>query len=114
MTPEGSLVVSFTLTNTGKYAGEEVAQLYLRDLVAQPLRPVKELKDFVKLKLQPGESRRVTFVIDRDHLAFYNEELEWITQPGQFRLMIGPSSDNIQLQQEFSLVGASASTSSSK
>ena len=95
--------VSFIIQNTGKYAGEEVVQLYLRDVVSQPLRPIKELKDFKKILLQPGEVRRITFTIKRDELAFYNDKLERITQPGTFQLMIGSSSDDIRLQKSFDL-----------
>jgi beta-glucosidase len=98
-----SITVSFDLQNTGKYAGEEVAQFYLRDLVSQPVRPVKELKGFQKLMLQPGETKTVTFTIDKEKLAFYNDQLERITQPGEFRLMIGSASDDIRLQGNFVL-----------
>ncbi|MDB5200108.1 MAG: beta-glucosidase-like glycosyl hydrolase [Chitinophagaceae bacterium] len=97
--------VSFTLTNTGKYSGEEVVQLYLRDEVASVVRPVKELKDFRKVFLQPGESKQVTFIINKEKLSFYNQKLQWITEPGKFDLMIGSSSDDIRLKQSFELNG---------
>jgi len=100
----GSITISFDLQNTGKYAGEEIVQLYLRDIVAQPLRPVKELKDFTKLRLNPGEIKKISFTIDRSKLAFYNEKLEYITQPGRFQLMIGSASDDIRLEEEFELL----------
>jgi beta-glucosidase len=93
-----SVIVTFDLKNSGHYAGEEVVQLYLRDLVAQPVRPVKELKDFQKVMLRPGESKTLTFTIDRDKLSFYNENLEWIAQPGEFKVMIGSASDDIRLE----------------
>ena len=99
-----ALTVSFDLSNTGKYAGEEVAQLYLRQMVSQPIRPVKELKGFQKIMLQPGETKKITFTIDREKLAFYNEQLEHVTQPGEFRLMIGSASDDIRLQDSFNLL----------
>lgn len=99
----GNIIVSFDIENTGKYAGEEVAQLYLRDLVSQPVRPVKELKDFKKLMLQPGEKKTISFTITKDKLAFYNDKLERITQPGDFTLMIGSASDDIRLQDTFTL-----------
>jgi beta-glucosidase len=99
-----SVTVSLDLKNTGKYAGEEVVQLYIRDLVAQPLRPVKELKDFQKVMLSPGETKTLTFTIDRDKLSFYNDKLEWITQPGDFRVMIGSASDDIRLEGIFRLI----------
>ena len=101
-----TITVSFDLQNTGKYAGEEVAQLYLRQMVAQPLRPIKELKGFQKIMLQPGETKTITFTIDKEKLAFYNEQLEHITQLGEFRLMIGSASDDIRLQDNFSLTGS--------
>lgn len=104
MTGNEKISVSFTLRNTGKTAGEEVAQLYLRDMVAQPVRPVKELKAFQKVLLKPGESKTITFTIDKEKLSFYNDNLEWITQPGEFKIMIGGSSDGTKLEQSFSLV----------
>jgi beta-glucosidase len=100
----GSITISFDLENTGKYAGEEIVQLYLRDIVAQPVRPVKELKDFTKLRLNPGEIKKVSFTIDRSKLAFYNDKLQYITQPGRFQLMIGSASDDIRLEDEFELL----------
>ena len=103
MLKNGSITVSFDLQNTGDYSGEEVAQLYLRDVVSQPVRPVKELKDFKKLMLQPGEKKTITFTITKDKLAFYNDKLDWITQPGEFNLMIGSASDDIRLQENFNL-----------
>ncbi len=99
-----SLTVTFDLKNSGKIAGEEVVQLYLRDMVAQPLRPVKELKDFQKVMLEPGETKTLTFTIDREKLSFYNDRLEWITQPGEFKVMIGSASDDIRLEDIFRLV----------
>jgi beta-glucosidase len=98
-----TLTVSFDLQNTGKIAGEEIAQLYIRDMVAQPLRPIKELKDFKKVMLAPGETKRITFTIDKEKLAFYNDNLERITQPGEFKVMIGAASNNIKLEKSFQL-----------
>jgi beta-glucosidase len=93
-----SVQVSFTLTNSGKAAGEEVAQLYLRDPVSSVVRPLKELKDFRKISLKPGESQTITFTIDQDKLAFYNSKLEWTAEPGKFNLMVGSASDDIRLE----------------
>lgn len=98
-----SVDVSFTLTNTGKYAGEEVVQLYLRDQVASVVRPVKELKDFQKVQLKPGETTTVHFTIDAQKLSFYNNKLQWIAEPGVFDLMIGSSSADIRLKDTFEL-----------
>jgi beta-glucosidase len=104
MHDNGTITVSFDLTNTGKYAGEEVAQLYLRQLVSQPVRPVKELKGFQKIMLQPGETKTLTFTIDKEKLSFYNDQLQWGTQPGDFKVMIGSASDDIRLQDGFVLL----------
>jgi len=99
-----TITVSCTITNTGKFTGEEIVQLYLRDKVAQPVRPVKELKDFKKLMLQPGESKIIQFVIDKEKLSFYDDQLKWITQPGAFDVMIGASSSDIRLKSTFELI----------
>lgn len=103
MNANDSIVVTFKLTNSGKVAGEEVAQLYLRDEVASLVRPVKELKDFTKLLLQPGETQTVRFVIKKDKLSFYNQQLQWIAEPGDFNLMIGGASNDIRLKSKFEL-----------
>ena len=95
--------VSFTLTNTGKCVGEEVVQLYLQDPVASVVRPLKELKDFQKLMLKPGESKTIHFTIDKQKLSFYNSKLEWVAEPGDFNLMIGASSADIRLTDKFEL-----------
>lgn len=97
------LKVSFTLTNTGSYAGEEVVQLYLQDKVASVVRPVKELKDFEKVMLKAGESKTISFVINPEKLAFYKPNAGWITEPGTFKLMLGTSSDAIKLERDFNL-----------
>ncbi|TWI69808.1 beta-glucosidase [Pseudoduganella lurida] len=104
MGPRDKLEVSFTLSNTGPRAGEEVVQLYLRDKVASIVRPVQELKGFRKVKLAAGERRTVRFTIDRDALAFVNGRLERVAEPGDFVLMIGSASDAIHLRQEFRLL----------
>jgi beta-glucosidase len=93
-----SIKVSFTLKNTGDYAGEEVAQLYIRDRVASVTRPIKELKGFVKTKLEKGESKKLSFTISKEILSFYNSKLEWVVEPGEFDIMIGTASDNILLK----------------
>lgn len=100
---QDSILLSFTLKNTGNYAGEEVAQLYLRAMQSKPLRPVKELRDFVKVFLRPGETRQVQFTITRADLAFYDDRPELITRPGEFQLMIGSASDDIRLRTKIEL-----------
>ena len=80
-------------------------QLYLRDRVASIVRPVKELKDFKKVVLKPGEAQTVIFEITPDKLAFYNEQGKLITEPGEFDIMIGAASDDIRLKGKFELEG---------
>jgi len=103
MNSDQTIDVSFTLTNTGKRAGEEVAQLYIRDLVGSVVRPVKELKDFQKVKLEPGESKIIHFTLNKEKLSFFNSKLEWVAEPGDFDLMIGASSADILLKERFEL-----------
>ena len=96
--------VTMVITNTGKYEGEEVVQLYLRDKVGSIVRPVKELKDFQKVRLAAGESRAIKFVINKEKLSFYNQQLQWVAEPGDFELMIGASSRDIRLKDNFELI----------
>lgn len=96
-----TLTASFTLSNTGQVAGDEVVQLYLRDRVGSAVRPVQELKRFHRLRLQPGESRRVEFTLDREALSFYDDRLRWVAEPGAFDLMVGASSQDIRLRASF-------------
>ncbi len=98
-----TIEVSMTITNSGKVAGEEVVQLYLRDKVGSVVRPIIELKDFQKIKLNAGETKMVKFTIDKQKLSFYNTDLKWITEPGDFDLMIGSSSSDIRLKATFEL-----------
>ena len=93
---DNELVASVTVTNTGDRAGSEVVQLYLRDLVGSVTRPVKELKGFEKIYLQPNESRTVRFTIAPEMLKFYNADLKFVAEPGDFDVMIGPDSRNVK------------------
>ena len=92
----GKITASVTLTNTGQYDGAEVVQLYLRDLVGSITRPVQELKGFQKVFLKAGESKTVSFKITSDLLKFYNYDLEYVCEPGDFEVMIGTNSRNVQ------------------
>jgi beta-glucosidase len=94
--PDGKLTASVTLTNTGKYDGRETAQLYIRDLVGSVVRPVKELKGFQQVFLKAGESRRISFTIGAEDLRFYNDKLQYIYEPGEFRLYIGSNSNEVR------------------
>ena len=90
------LQAKITVTNTGKYAGEEVVQLYIQDVVASIVRPVRELKAFEKVLLKSGESREITFTLDARDLSFYNDNLELVAEPGTFHLYIGGNSQATQ------------------
>lgn len=98
----GSLTATVTVTNTGNYDGEEVVQLYIRDLVGSVTRPVKELKGFQKIFLKKGESRDIRFEITVDDLKFYNNELAFVAEPGDFKIFIGTSSSDVKAA-DFSL-----------
>jgi beta-glucosidase len=99
-----NIKVSFQLSNVGKVAGEEVVQLYLKDKFGSVVRPVLELRDFQKVKLNAGESKTIEFIIDKEKLSFYNNKLEWVAEPGDFEVMIGASSAAIKLKADFELV----------
>jgi beta-glucosidase len=89
-----TLTVSVDVENSGRRAGDEVVQLYIRDVVASMTRPVKELKGFQRVTLQPGEKRRVEFKLTRDQLAFWNREMRFVVEPGEFRVMVGSNSQD--------------------
>ncbi len=84
------------MTNTGTRAGDEVVQLYVRDEVSSVTRPVKELKAFARVRLEPGESRTLTFPIGEAELRFFDRAMERVVEPGEFTLMVGPSSVELQ------------------
>ncbi|MGN8072418.1 beta-glucosidase BglX [Mucilaginibacter sp. SG564] len=89
-----SLTATVTVTNTGKYAGEEVVQLYISDPVASISRSIKELKDFRKISLQPGEQKEVSFTVRPEELKFYNSQLKYDWEPGKFIIQIGTNSSD--------------------
>jgi len=99
-----TIEVSLTITNTGKFTGEEVVQMYLQDKFGSVVRPIIELKDFQKIKLEVGESKTIKFTIDNQKLSFYNSKLEFKSEPGDFELMIGSSSADIRLRSNFELL----------
>ena len=92
MTADQTLKVSVKVKNTGKMAGDEIVQLYIRDCFSQVTRPVKELKDFARIPLAPGEAKTVEFTVTPDKLMFLDRHLDPIVEPGEFILMVGPSS----------------------
>jgi beta-glucosidase len=102
ITPKDNLTVTCKVTNSGKYAGEEVVQLYVRDLVGSVTRPLKELKNFQKITLQPGESKDVTFTITNNDLSFYRRDMTFGSEPGKFHVFVGGNSRDVK-QAEFVL-----------
>lgn len=96
MNINGEITATVTVTNTGKYDGSEVVQLYLRDLVGSVTRPVKELKGFEKIFLKAGESKEVSFKINSELLKFYNYNLDYVCEPGDFDVMIGGNSRDVK------------------
>ncbi|MDM0011912.1 beta-glucosidase BglX [Variovorax sp. J22P168] len=103
MQPKGRIEAAVTVKNTGRRAGETVVQLYIQDVAASVVRPVKELRDFRKVMLQPGEERVLRFTIDEDRLKFFNAQLRRVAEPGQFNVQIGLDSQNVR-QQGFELL----------
>lgn len=90
------LTVTVTVTNTGQFSGEETVQLYTRDLVGSVVRPVKELKAFQKIYLNKGESKEVSFTLTVNDLRFYNDQLQYIYEPGDFQVFVGGSSAELK------------------
>jgi beta-glucosidase len=96
--PYESTNVSVEITNVGDSVGDEVVQMYIRDRVSSVTRPVKELKGFQRVTLQPGETRKITLPITRESLAFFNIDMDYTVEPGEFEVMVGSSSRNEDLQ----------------
>ncbi len=96
--PKGNTTVTatVTVTNNGNYDGEETVQLYIRDMVGSVVRPVKELKGFQKVFIKAGESKTITFTINTELLKFYNDQLQFNWEPGDFEIMIGTSSADVK------------------
>ena len=97
--------ISAEIKNMGKRAGDEIVQLYVRDEVASVPRPVKELKGFKRVRLAPGETRTIIFELPTDILAFYDEAMQLVVEPGTVQVMIGSSSQDIRLNGSFQVVG---------
>ena len=106
--PTGNLnepvLVSFDVKNTGDREAAEVAELYVGDWHASVPRPVKELKACARVNLKPGESKRVELTLERRAFSFYDvEKKDWNAEPGDFEILVGGASDNIQLHSKFTL-----------
>ncbi|MFE0555077.1 glycoside hydrolase family 3 C-terminal domain-containing protein [Paenibacillus sp. NPDC058910] len=99
--PDGEVNVSFNVTNTGAVAGEEVAQLYIRDEFSSTVRPCKELAGFKRIHLEKGETKRITLTLGYRQLRTLTRNYEWVVEPGKFEVMVGPNSDDAPLTGEF-------------
>lgn len=102
--PYGEVKIRCEVKNTGKMKGSETVQLYIRDEISSATRPVKELKGFEKVALEPGEKKIVEFTLNHELLGFYNRHLEFVAEPGVFNVMVGSSSEDIRLKGQFEIV----------
>ena len=100
LAPYSTLTVNVNVKNSGKRAGDEIVQLYLRDRVASLTRPVKELKGFQRISLAAGATKTVQFTLGADHWGMYNQQMEWVVEPGEFDVWVGPHSQE-GLEQSF-------------
>jgi beta-glucosidase len=98
MAPDSSTTVRLTVKNTGTVAGDEVVQLYIRDILASVARPVMELRGFTRIHLAPGEAREVVFPLGPEHLRMLGGDMRWVVEPGAFRVMVGASSKDVRLR----------------
>ena len=90
--------ITLTVKNTGKVKGDDVVQLYIKDVISSVTRPIKELKGFSRISLEPGETKTVTFKLLPEHLALYDQNMKKVVEPGMFDIMIGSSSEDIRLK----------------
>ncbi len=104
MDANGSIKIQVTVKNTGNYDGEEVVQLYIRDLVGSVTRPVKELKGFKKVFIPKGQSVHVEFTISPDDLRFYNQQMQFVFEPGKFQVWVGANSQDDRLNNYFEII----------
>ncbi len=102
---DGQLQVTFNVKNVGPYQGDEVVQLYIRDCFSRIARPTKQLVGFAKVNLNIHESKEITFTVDMRQLAFHNNDLKQIVEPGKMEVYIGASSEDIRLNDSFNVVG---------
>lgn len=99
-----NIIASFKVTNTGKYDGDEVVQLYIKDLLASVARPVLELKGFHRIHIKGGETKNISFTITPELLSMLDEKMNRVIEPGEFRIMIGSASNDIRLRSIFTVI----------
>jgi beta-glucosidase len=98
MAPDGVAIVRCKVRNTGAREGDEVVQLYIRDVLASVARPVLSLEGFARVRLAPGEEKEVSFRLSSEHLRMLDKEMRWVVEPGVFRVLVGASSRDIRLR----------------
>jgi len=98
MVGSDSAIARFKVKNTGKRAGDEVVQLYIRDILASVARPVIQLEGFQRVRLEPGEEKEMSFTIGPDLLRMLDKDMRWVVEPGTFRVLIGSSSKDVRLR----------------
>lgn len=111
---DGQVSISVDLTNTGSRQGDEVVQLYIRDPQASVTRPVKELKGFTRVTLEPGQTKTITFELFTNQLGFYDREMSYIVEPGAIEIMVGPSSEDLPLQTKIEIIGETTEINQTK
>jgi beta-glucosidase len=105
----GDVAVSVEVKNSGARAGDEVVQLYTRDLVSSVTTYEKNLRRFERIRLLPGETKTINFTLTPDDLALWDRNMRFVVEPGKFKVMIGSSSEDIRLQAEFEIVALKSS-----
>jgi len=111
-TIDGQIRITVDVKNAGPRGGDEVVQLYTRDLVSSVTTYEKNLRGFERIELQPGETKTVTFVLSKSDLALWDRNMRFVVEPGTFRVMIGSSSEDIRLKGEFEIVPRARTVSS--
>jgi len=99
-----SIKITLDVTNTGKVNGDEVVQLYIRDLAGSVVRPVKVLRKFERISINAGETKTVSFMLHTEDLSMWNKDMKWVVEPGTFEIQIGSSSEDIRLKKNFEVV----------
>ena len=111
---EGKVEISLDVKNVGERTGDEVVQLYVHDVLSSVTRPVKELKGFKRITLEPGEKKTVTFTLAVSQVGFYDRHMQFVVEPGTIEVLVGSSSEDIRLTGQFEIVGGTTDVSASK
>ncbi len=102
---DGKVEISIDIKNTGTRTGDEAVQLYVNDVQSEITRPVKELKGFKRITLEPGQKKTITFILSIAQLGFHNKDMKYVVEPGTIKVMVGSSSEDIRSTGEFEITG---------